>query len=64
MVTTDNFGLRQNRDSTTDLICLSCFRTVATVKHGVDLAAIETTHTCHPLELDQERYIDSQRGTF
>jgi hypothetical protein len=62
VVTGDNFVLRENPDSTTDFICLSCFRTVATVKCGVERAAIDTKHECYPLEL--VRYIDSQRGTF
>jgi hypothetical protein len=61
---TNNFVLRDNADSTTNMICLSCLRTVATVKWETDVAAIEINHSCIPLELEHARYIDSQRGTF
>ncbi len=65
MATTDKYAQRVNPDSTIDVICLSCFRTIATVNRKTDVAAIEAKHTCAPLEpLDIERYIDSQRGTF
>ncbi len=63
--TTDKYAQRVNPDSTIDLICLSCFRTVATVNPETDVAAIKAKHTCEPLEpIDIDRYMDSQRGTF
>ena len=42
------FGRRQNGDSTTDLICLSCFQTIAHSREQADLAVAERDHACNP----------------
>jgi hypothetical protein len=42
------FGRRHNGDSTTDLICLSCFQTIAHSREQADLAAAERDHACNP----------------
>jgi hypothetical protein len=42
------FVQRQNRDSTTDLICLGCFLTVAHSREQADLVAAESEHICNP----------------
>ena len=49
MVST-GFVRRVNRDSTTDSICLSCFKPVARAADDFDLAGEENLHTCQPLE--------------
>jgi hypothetical protein len=45
-----DFMQRQNGDSTTDLICLYCFRTVARSGEQSDLAAAEREHMCSPFD--------------
>ena len=47
-MTNSGFVRRQNNDSTTDLICLGCFQTVAHSQEQADLAAAETEHACDP----------------
>jgi hypothetical protein len=47
-MTNSAFARRQNNDSTTDLICLGCFQTVARVEEEADLAAAEIDHACDP----------------
>lgn len=41
----------KNPDSTIDLICLGCFKTVAQSRVQAILAAAETEHKCNPLDL-------------
>jgi len=41
------FFHRSNDDGTFSSICLSCFRTVATQNHEVDLAGKEQAHVCY-----------------
>jgi hypothetical protein len=64
VVTTSSFVRRVNPDSTTDLICLDCSKTVATAKQESELTRKKNTHACEPVELEMTRYINSQRGTF
>jgi hypothetical protein len=49
-VVSTGFVRRVNRDSTTDSICLSCFKPVARAAAEFDLADEENLHTCEPLE--------------
>lgn len=63
MITAVSFVRRVNPDSTIDSICLSCFRTVATAQQESDLVEKENGHTCRPLEIENVRSLDSQRGT-
>lgn len=50
MVSTTGFVRRVNRDSTTDSICLSCFKPVARAAKDFELVDEENYHTCAPLE--------------
>jgi hypothetical protein len=40
------FFRRKNPDSTTDLVCLSCFMTVRTTDDEADFALLELLHRC------------------
>ena len=60
---TSNFVRRVNRDSTTDSICLSCFRTVATAEWELELDLAEERHVCDLEDLSNVQEIDTQRGT-
>jgi hypothetical protein len=44
------FIRRQNPDSTADVICLCCFRTIAYSQAQADLAAAEKNHGCSPFD--------------
>jgi hypothetical protein len=44
------FMRRQNPDSTADVICLCCFRTVAFSQAQYDLASAENDHICNPFD--------------
>jgi hypothetical protein len=48
------FAHRSNSDSTTDSICLRCFRTAATVSRGVDSSLLEARHVCVAGEIPGE----------
>jgi hypothetical protein len=58
------FVRRVNRDSTTDSICLSCFRTIAAAQWESELDLAEERHVCDLADLSNVRELDSQRGTF
>jgi hypothetical protein len=45
------FARRLNSNSTTDSICLKCFRTIATAKSIEELEERERAHACEPLEI-------------
>ena len=51
MVTDIGFIRRENPDSTTDLICLRCFMTVANAKHAPDLLTLGLLHCCDPRQV-------------
>jgi hypothetical protein len=44
------FMRRQNLDATTDVICLSCFRTVVCSQVRAGLLAAEIDHICNPFD--------------
>jgi hypothetical protein len=50
MMVNSNFIRRQNPDSTVDVICLSCFRTIAYSQVQTDLSSVENSHGCTPLD--------------
>jgi hypothetical protein len=58
------FVRRANKDSTTDSICLVCFRTIANAQWESDLDLAEERHVCDPADLSNVRLIDSQRRIF
>ena len=64
MATTVSFVRRENRDSTVDSICLKCYQTIVKANYEAELVSAEEKHNCLPLDLDDARYRDSQRGTF
>ena len=45
---TNRFCLRFYADGTHDLICLKCFRTVASEESEIDLEEAERNHICDP----------------
>ena len=55
MATATGFVRRVNRDSTTDSICLSCFKPVARAANDFELVDEENLHICEPLELEDAR---------
>lgn len=58
-----DFVRRTNPDSTIDLICTRCFRTVATVAKEKDVARFaeaKRRHLCGPLMEWQQRFVRSQ----
>lgn len=58
---TATFVRRENPDSTTDVICLKCFQTIAKKLTGeAGLTDIEPEHKCHPLQ--QEHYYSNQQS--
>ena len=61
---TPRFVRRSNKDSTTDSICLACFRTIATTAREADLVSAEEKHICDPEDRSNVRLIDSQRRIF
>ncbi len=61
MVTTAGFARRVNQDSTTDSICLSCFKPVSRAANEFELANEEKLHKCEPLELRNAVQVDFQR---
>jgi hypothetical protein len=50
------FVRRANRDSTTDSICLSCYRTIARAMWESELDRAEDSHECDPRALQQTHY--------
>jgi hypothetical protein len=50
-------------DSKFDLICLSCFRTIATMTNETDALTTQETHICDPKDLSQRRQ-NGGAGTF
>jgi len=44
-----DFVRRENKDSTVDLICTKCFRTVASAKNDAAFEEAKRLHTCEPL---------------
>lgn len=47
------FVRRQNDDSTTDLICLGCFQTVAHSEGQADGTPVDSDHVCNPFEVER-----------
>ncbi len=58
------FRLRRNKDGSCDSICLSCFRTVATVAMEADLAPFEQSHICGTESQPSAHYLQAGRYTF
>ena len=56
------FIRRQNSDSTSDVICLSCFRTIARSQAQADLTVVENNHDCNPLGKDVLFHSDELKG--
>ena len=56
------FIRRQNSDSTSDVICLSCFRTIARSQAQADLAVVEINHGCNPLGKHNLFHSDELKG--
>jgi hypothetical protein len=58
------FTRRPNPDSTTDSICLRCFRIVATEPDAINLEAAEQDHACTPEDELVRLRANSQAGSF
>jgi hypothetical protein len=59
LMANSGFIRRQNPDSTADVICLSCFRTIAYSQAQADLAAAENNHDC--IRLDEFTLLHSDK---
>lgn len=42
------FAQRQNRDSSFDSICITCYQTIASANSAGELEGAERTHHCDP----------------
>jgi hypothetical protein len=59
------FVRRENADSTTDSICIKCFRTIAKGPSGkVDLISAERNHECEPTDEQRRHPLGSDRLAF
>jgi hypothetical protein len=59
------FAHRINSNSTTDSICLRCFRTAATVSRGMESSLLEARHVCVAGEIPGEnRHYAVARGVL
>lgn len=61
MITTAGFVRRVNQDSTTDSICLSCFKPVSRASNEFELVDEEKLHACEPLKQRNTDQVDLQR---
>jgi DNA-binding response OmpR family regulator len=53
----------QNPDSTADVICLGCFRTVASSQAQDEIATAEANHTCNPFDDLGQSQLESARNS-
>jgi hypothetical protein len=64
-----DFVKRENYDKTIDLICTHCFQTAGNGTCETEALAVAGQHKClmslfATSEQSEERYVNSQRGTF
>ena len=57
-----NFMRLHNPDSTSDVICLNCFQTIAISQEQFGLASAESNHLCSPSDLILQHYGSSYGG--